>query len=258
MPLTPQITLTAKLQDVTGSSAGSVASPAVLRIALCGFGLTLPCIVGTSNLAQVGPEDFYDTGTGISTKLWGNDVISPAGTYYAITILDGNGNILQCGMYQFTGDETIDLSSAPQIVAVNTVEYVACAGAFPGTVYVSPGIVIGVAYNGVLQRPGIDYNLSGGNKTIALTFATFAGDTVYALCSLVVGNSLIPAAAPLVYEVCAGAIPGTVYTAPAMAVAVLYNGVFMRPTIDYSVADGTLITLTFETQTGDTVYALCL
>lgn len=115
MPITPQITLTAKLQDVSGTAAGSTASPAVLRIALCGFGLTLPCIVGTSNLARVGPEDFYDTGTGVSVQLWGNDVIFPAGTYYAITLLDGDGNILQCGAYQFTGAQTIDLSNAPQI-----------------------------------------------------------------------------------------------------------------------------------------------
>jgi hypothetical protein len=115
MPTTPQITLTAKLQDVSGVAAGSTASPAVLRIALCGFGLTLPCIVGTSNLARVGPEDFYDTGSGISVQLWGNDAIFPSGTYYAITLLDGDGNILQCGAYWFTGAQTIDLSNAPQI-----------------------------------------------------------------------------------------------------------------------------------------------
>jgi hypothetical protein len=118
MPLTPQITLTAKLQDVSGVAAGTTESPAVLRVALCGFGLTLPCIVGTSNLAQPGPEDFYDDGSGLSIKLWGNDVIFPAGTYYAITLLDGDGNILQCGAYQFIGAQTIDLSNAPQIYPV--------------------------------------------------------------------------------------------------------------------------------------------
>jgi hypothetical protein len=115
MPTLPQITLTAQLQDVTGSAAGTATSPAVLRIALAGFGLTLPCIQGTSNLVQVGPEDFYDTGTGLSIKLWGNDQIFPSGTYYAITLLDGDGNILQCGAYRFTGAQTIDLSNAPQI-----------------------------------------------------------------------------------------------------------------------------------------------
>lgn len=115
MPLTPQITLTATLQDVSGTPAGTTIAPAVLRIALCGFGLTLPCIAGTSNVAQVGPEDFYDEGDGVSVQLWGNDVIIPLGTYYAITLLDGDGNILQCGAYRFIGSQTIDLSNAPQI-----------------------------------------------------------------------------------------------------------------------------------------------
>jgi hypothetical protein len=186
MPLTPQITLTATLQDVSGAAAGTTASPAVVRIALCGFGLTLPCIVGTSNLAQVGPEDFLDDGTGVSTKLWGNDVITPAGTYYAITLLDGDGNILQCGMYQFTGTQTIDLSTAPQIVVPPplpppaTLQYLPCSGAVPGTVYVSPGVVIAVVYNGILQRLGTDYTVSG--VVITLTFTTAPGGNVYAFC----------------------------------------------------------------------------
>ena len=118
MATTPQITLTAKLQDVSGNTAGTTASPAVMRVALCGFGLTLPCIQGTSNIAQPGPEDFFDDGTGISIELWGNDQIFPSGTYYAITLLDGDGNILQCGAYQFVGAETIDLSEAPQIYPI--------------------------------------------------------------------------------------------------------------------------------------------
>lgn len=118
MPLTPQITLTASLQDICGNHAGTTASPAVLRIALAGFGLTLPCIPGTSNVAQSGPEDFYDSGSGITTTLWGNDVLDPSGTYYAITVLDGAGNIVQTGAYSFTGTQTIDLSDADQIYPV--------------------------------------------------------------------------------------------------------------------------------------------
>jgi hypothetical protein len=114
----PGITLTANLQDICGNHAGTTANPAVLRIALAGFGLTLPCIVGTSNIAQTGPEDFYDTGSGISVQLWGNYQIFPAGTYYAITVLDGAGNIVQTGAYQFTEEETFDLSQLAQIYPV--------------------------------------------------------------------------------------------------------------------------------------------
>lgn len=256
MPLTPQITLTATLQDVSGVAAGTTASPAILRIALCGFGLTLPCIVGTSNIVRVGPEDFPDDGTGLSIKLWGNDVINPLGTYYAITLLDGDGNILQTGAYQFTGTQTIDLSSAPQIVPSNSIAYTVCTGAVPGTTYIAPGVVVGALYNGVFQRPGIDYTLSNGGKQINLTFSTTPGDTVSALCTVVIPSSLAPGASMLVYTPCAGAIPGTVYTATGQIVAVAYNGVFLRLGVDYT-AVGQVITLTFSTFAGDTVYALC-
>jgi hypothetical protein len=113
---TPRITLTATLLDLSGVEAGSTSNPAILRIALAGWGLTLPCIQGTANVALVGPEDYPDDGAGlISVPLWGNDQIFPSGTYYAITLLDGDGNIVQTGAYRFTGTETIDLSEAPQI-----------------------------------------------------------------------------------------------------------------------------------------------
>lgn len=255
MPSIPQITLTAKLQDVSGVAAGSTANPAVLRIALCGFGLTLPCIVGTSNLARVGPEDFYDTGSGISVPLWGNDVINPLGTYYAITLLDDDGNILQTGMYQFSGDETIDLSEAPQIVPVNSLIFAACSGTYFGTVFVAPGIVVAVSWQGILQRPGIDYTLSNGNKQINLTFIASEGDNVSAICAVVTPSSLTPGISLLQYVACTGTFPGTVYTAPGQIVAVAYNGVLQGSSY-YSIS-GNTITFNFTTNEGDTVYALC-
>lgn len=259
--LTPQITLTAKLQDIAGANAGSTASPAVLRIALAGFGLVLPCIVGTSNLAQVGPEDFYDTGSGISTTLWGNDVINPLGTYYAITILDGDGNILQTGAYQFSGNETIDLSSAPQIVPTNSIAYLPTEGTYPGTTYIAAGVVVGVAYDGILQRPAIDYTLSNGGKQINLTFSTTddEGENISALCTVVIPSSLAPGASLLQYAECTGAIPGaagTVYTAPGKVVAVAYNGALQSSSF-YNILTANTFNLTFPTYAGDSVYALC-
>jgi hypothetical protein len=259
--LTPQITLTATLQDVSGDAAGTTASPAVLRIALCGFGLVLPCIVGTSNLARVGPEDFYDTGSGIDIKLWGNDVINPLGTYYAITILDGDGNILQCGSYQFTGTQTIDLSSAPQIVPTNSIAYLPTTGDYPGTTYIAPGVVVAVAYDGDLQRPGIDYTLSNGGKQINLTFSTTAdeGENISALCTIVIPSSLAPGASLLKYVPATGDIPGaigTVYTAPGKVVAVAYNGALQSSTY-YNILTDDTFDLTFPTYAEDTVYALC-
>lgn len=117
MPLTPQITLTATLDDITGQPAGTTASPARLVIDLCNYGLTLPQIAGTATLAKI-HQEFLSTGSELSIALWGNDVITPGPdvTYYMITVIDGDGNEVQSGCYQFDGESvTIDLSNAPQI-----------------------------------------------------------------------------------------------------------------------------------------------
>ena len=118
MSLTPQITLTATLMDYSGAQIGSSATPAYLRVALCGFGQSLPRIAGTAMIGKIAswPGDIAYTGSQITVMLWGNDVIAPAGTYYAIAILDANKNVIQSGIYQFTGTQTIDLSNAVQIV----------------------------------------------------------------------------------------------------------------------------------------------
>ena len=56
------------------------------------------------------------------------------------------------------------------------------AGAVPGTVYTlnyAPSLILGVFYNGLLQRPGVDY--TGVGATITLGFATVSNDVVYVL-----------------------------------------------------------------------------
>lgn len=184
---TPNITLTATLVDLSGNAAGTVASPAKLRIALCGYGPVLPEITGTATLDRPGPYFFFDTGSGISTLLWGNDQLTPDGTFYEIAVLDGKDNVVQCGAFRFVGGPlTIDLSSAVQIVPpygfpIAGLRYLVCSGAVPGTAYVAPGLVVAVAYNGVFLRPTIDYTVAGGTN-ITLNFTTETGDTVYALC----------------------------------------------------------------------------
>ena len=42
------------------------------------------------------------------------------------------------------------------------------------------GTVVGVAYNGTMLRPGIDYSVTG--TTVTFTFSTQTGDTIYVLC----------------------------------------------------------------------------
>jgi hypothetical protein len=191
VPATPNITLTAKLVDLSGVAAGTTANPAKLRIALVGYGPVIPEITGTATIDKPGPYFFFDTGAGIGggsgVLLWGNDQITPSGTFYEIAVLDGNDNVVQCGAYQFTGGPlTIDLSNATQIVPpygfpLSTLAYRACSGAIPGTNYLAPGNVIAAVYNGVFLRPGIDYTVTTG-VNIALSFTTQIGDTVYALC----------------------------------------------------------------------------
>jgi hypothetical protein len=119
MALTPQITLTATLLDYSGAQIGTAAQPAYLRIALCGFEQTLPRVANTGMIAKIAswPGDLAYTGAQLTVALWGNDVIVPSGkTYYAIAVLDASKNVLQSGIYQFNGTQTIDLSNAVQIV----------------------------------------------------------------------------------------------------------------------------------------------
>jgi hypothetical protein len=106
----PAITLTANAQDFTGASVGSAGGPSKLAITLCGFGALLPRIPGTSVLFRPGPIYIESANGAFSTPLWGNDVITPNGTYYTIALLDAQGNVVQCGAYQLTGGGTFDLS----------------------------------------------------------------------------------------------------------------------------------------------------
>ena len=114
--LTPQITLIINLLDLQGNQIGSAGNPAFIEFALYGFGSTLPRISGTGNLAKVGPlsQRVPYEGSEITVTLWGNDVITPAGTGYVITIFDDQLNVLQSGAYVFNGTINADLSTLPQ------------------------------------------------------------------------------------------------------------------------------------------------
>ena len=108
---TPAITLTATLQDIFGAAGGSVANPCRLCITLCGYGSELPRIAGTSMLARVGPTYLQSSNGVFSTPIWGNDAITPSGTYYTVEVIDAKGNVVQCDAYQLTGSGTQDLST---------------------------------------------------------------------------------------------------------------------------------------------------
>lgn len=192
---TPQITLNFSLLDYEGAQLGTTTQPAWLRIALCNFGSNLPRVPGAGLIAKT-VSWFIDipyTGVAGTVQLWGNDVIVPGPniTYYQISVLDTNRNVIQTGLYQFAGTETVDLSSAtpinpPNPPGLESLEYEPCTGVVPGTFYTAPGAVIAVAYNGVLlprgvALPTLSYTLSG-ETTISLNFTTQTGDRIDALC----------------------------------------------------------------------------
>lgn len=106
MPVTPAITLTATLDDLFGA----VDAKGYIQIILCNFGSVLPQIAGTSMIAKFKILKRLTAGT-FSSLIWGNDQISPDGTFYCISILDENQNTVQSANYQLTGTGDQDLSS---------------------------------------------------------------------------------------------------------------------------------------------------
>lgn len=112
-PLTPQITLNINLLDFSGAQIGAVGAPAYVRIGLAGYGQYTPEVSGAGIIAKVASAagDLPYVGSMISVQLWGNDVIQPANTFYVITVLDSNRNVIQCVPYQFSGNGTFDLST---------------------------------------------------------------------------------------------------------------------------------------------------
>lgn len=267
MAATPGITLTASLQDVSGNAVAN----GILRITLCGYGQVLPHVSGTSMIAAVDAIERLATGSTTNIKLWGNDQISPPGTFYAISLEDAHRNIVQSGNYVFTGVETIDLSTAQQIdVPVFPMLSNLQVGV---TVFVGNTILlelpqtptmplIYLSYNGNFQRPGIDYTLSG--NTITLQFVAQAGDNlIYAYigtqpaAGLVVPN---PQLTNLQTETLLG-VGNTFHLSKSSAFAFLlglfYNGSLLVPGgVHYTFTLPNLVTLNFAVQNGDNLYAL--
>lgn len=68
-----------------------------------------------------------------------------------------------------------------QLAAIAVAE--APTGVIPGNTYnlsFTPSLVLAFYWNGIFQRPGLDYILTGNNITM-VTGATSSGDSVYAV-----------------------------------------------------------------------------
>lgn len=178
MPLTPQITIAGNLADLFGAAqAGSFV------VQLCGFGSQIPRVSGTAMIAQTAPlafsASFGGTPGTYNFNLWGNDVITPSGTFYTIKVVDVNGNTVQINAYQFTGTESIDLSSAapfnpPPVPTFGTyfADDIVPIGTIDGTNAVftlpqapSPPASLNLFLNTGRLAAGIGYTLNGATIT---------------------------------------------------------------------------------------------
>lgn len=191
MPLTPQITLTATLQDFEGNPVGAVGAPSKLRIALLGFGYLIPRVPGVCVIDKTVIEVLSTNGT-ISVPIWGNDVITPGSTFYQISVLDDRGNMVMTGAYLLTGGGTQDLSSLiplafpgqalqqPPIQTLfnstpspqncgGTVNGVNAAFTFNSPSFPTPFIF--VFAGGIFQTPTVDYTFAySGSNIWTITF----------------------------------------------------------------------------------------
>lgn len=86
---------------------------AQLRIQLMNFGNYVPRVSGVGIVGGTAPLEIETDGAGaFNFNLYGNDEISPGGTYYAFTFLDSRHNVIQLNAYQFlNGVNVADLST---------------------------------------------------------------------------------------------------------------------------------------------------
>ena len=113
MPLpSPAITLQANLATILGGGVEA----GYLEITLCGFGPVLPTVGGVLNIDDAGVPRLVGPGNNPSVELFGNDVISPAGTFYSIAILDENKNVIQANNFILTGGGTQNLASLTPVI----------------------------------------------------------------------------------------------------------------------------------------------
>jgi hypothetical protein len=189
------ITLTVNLQDFMGNADDNGS----LIITLCGFNQNLPRVNGTAMLAKVGPITIQlPTGTTTSIPLYGNDQITPSGTYYTIAIMDDKRNIVQSGIYVFTGTGTFDLSTltpsnaapvpasgtyfADGITPSGTINSTTGSdgnGVFTLPFPPSPALSLLLVKNGTILFEGIGYTLNGGTITYEPGYFPIAGQDAH-------------------------------------------------------------------------------
>jgi hypothetical protein len=118
---------------------GALVNYGSLNVQLCGFDPQLPRVAGTGLLANIAPIKVECPLGTYDFTIYGNDVITPANTYYAITVLDDRNNVVQAAAYQFAnGVDTALDQVAPYDPASGFVP--PAPGVVAGTVIVPYGL----------------------------------------------------------------------------------------------------------------------
>jgi len=186
MSTTPTpLTVTAMLESILASATEA----GYLRITLCGYGSVCPSVRGVGMLADAGVPQYEGPqgSSALTANLYGNDVISPAGTFYEIAVLDANRDVIQANNYTLKGTGTFDLTTLVPIVPpygflMQFLHYATCTGSLVGgnQTFTAPGTIIAASLNGLLLDPS-QYTISG--NTITLTnINPVVGDRVDAFC----------------------------------------------------------------------------
>lgn len=222
MPGPATITINATLNSIAGAAADAGAR---LRISLCGFGRDQPTIAGTAVLAQTEITKLF-SGAALAFNVYGNDIISPAGTFYCIRTEDANGNTIAAVDYIFTGAGPIDLAAALPIAT----SYLTAAvpnGPIPGRRFTLPVPVAAggqdslLFYNGLLST-----NFSVANKQLALDFDVQPADQIYMqFVTSAFGTG--PRFTPL-QAFANGQQPGSSFTLPTPPSGAQFAGVFLN------------------------------
>lgn len=103
------------IQDLTGSNIAGYAT-----FLLANYGDNIPRVIGTTNVATNPQTIQASAGGALSTNLWGNDNINPAGTFYYVTILDQFQKPINTYAFSITGS-TFNLNSASPIATLPVV-----------------------------------------------------------------------------------------------------------------------------------------
>lgn len=177
--------------------------------------------------------------TSPAQAVWGNDVLSPAGTYYTVSGYTADGQ-------RVWGPNQVQVTSGSSEFDVGTWVPIRTNVIPSGTIIINEQQIL-LETNGVPNASQNTLNLIAGSN-ILLTVQVGGGVIITSVGGG--GSGLTP------FEgVPSGSIPGSVFVTPVVPVqcSVTINGLTMTPGIGYSIA-GDTITLTTELETGDSIY----